>query len=476
MDNKLKLNSAHKVPLDTILSYAGIGVFHIPVFILACGGYFAFCCEIMLYLFLSVELPAYWSLSNLQFAILPATSGFVNIMGGWIVGGLSDYIGRKWPFIVCTTLIAAFGLGSAFAQSFWVFLSVRSFVSFGIGGSCTCIFPFLVEYLPVENRGKAMTSMTFCGALGACFAGGFAWWLIPSYPGRGWRYLTIACAIPNIIVALVRLIFPYDTPMYLLHTGKNVKLKKLIHAMLWCNRKQFDRDFGVDFKSVQIVATLQQVGKESSPQENRGSCCRFWDAGPLRTLKLFRRQHAFKTVVITILWMCLATGYWGSSLFIPQYFLRVGVNPYFTVFVSFVAELPGIALLSIIIDWPRIGRINAIRAYSFLTAIFLIVFTFARDLIATSVFSVFTYFSMVPLYAVMFTYVPEAYPTDLRSTVTGYSVFVSSLPNIATPFLSGYLAANTIVWLYPLVWSCVFMVMFLASLCLRYETAGRSLD
>lgn len=477
-NSKRNGDPTNKVSLDMLLNYAGLGKFHIPVFIIGCGGYFAFCCEIMLYMFLSAKLPHLWNLSNLQFAILPASSGIVNIIGGWTVGGLSDFLGRKWPFTVCTTLIAAFGLGSSFAQSFWVFLSVRAFVSFGIGGSCTCVFPFLLEYLPVSNRGKAMTSMTFCGALGACFAGGFAWWLIPTYPDNGWRYLTIACAVPNIFIIAVMLFFPYDTPQYLLHARKEDKLKRVIRTLLWCNGKKFHSDFGMDFDSVRIVRNIQQldVEKEEMSIEVKGRCCRFWDVGPLRALRLFGRPHTFKTIVITILWLCLATGYWGSSLFIPQYFLKIGVDPYFTIFVSFVAELPGIALLSIIIDWPRVGRINTIRAYSFLTAIFMIVFTFVRNLIVTSVFSVFVYFSMVPLYAVMYTYVPEAYPTQLRSTVVGYSVFASSIPNIVTPFLSGYLAANTIVWLYPLVWSCVFGVMFLTSLCLRHKTVGRNLD
>ena len=476
------LSGVKEVTLDTLLDYIGMGPLHVAVFLLTCGGYFAFCTEIMLYIFLSSKLPEYFSVSDLQYAILPASSNLCNIIGGWSVGAFSDHFGRKWPFALLVGLIFGFGLGSAFSPSFWVFLAVRSFVSFSIGGVITCLFPTLLEFLPVKNRGRTMSCIMLCGALGACCTAGLAWWLIPTYPVNGWRYLTIACAVPNFFIFVLRVVFPFESPRFLLHAGKQRQLKKVIRAMLWCNRKNFLRDFEADLNMVRIVEHLPNIGEtdeisfEDKMHESKSPSQHACTKGPLKVLQLFTKAHRWKTLPLTVVSVCMSVGFWGISLFIPQYFTRVGIDPYFTAFVSFLAELPGIALVAIITDWPKVGRLNTMRVFSFMAAVSLIVLTFGNNVVVRSVCSIFVYFTLPALYAVVYTYVSEAYPTAVRSSAASYIVFTTCFPGTFSPFISGYLASNSIVWLYPLVWSCVVAVMFLASLCLRYETAGRSTD
>ena len=459
-----------EVTLDSLMDYIGLGPFHVCVFLLTCGGYFAFCTEIMLYIFLSSKLPEQFGVSNLQYAVLPASSNICNILGGWTVGAISDHFGRKWPYAFFMALIFGFGLGSAFSPSFWVFIAIRAFVSYSIGGVIACLFPTVLEFLPTKNRGSTMTCVTLCGALGSCCTAGLAWWLIPTYPIHGWRYLTIACAIPTFFVLLIRIVFPFESPKFLLHTDKQQQLRQVIRAMLWCHRKKFCQDFGVDFESVKIVKHVQN-GKAPAPSSKLT-----WTKGPLKVLELFTKRHRWKTLPLTVAAVCMSVAFWGTSLFIPQYFIRVGVDPYFTTFVSFLAEIPGISLVAIVTDWPKVGRLNTMRVYSFLGAVSLLVLTFGDNVVVKSVCSIFVYFSLPPLYSVVYTYVSEAYPTAVRASATSYVIFATCFPGTVSPFLSGYLASNSLVWLYPLMWSCVMAVMFVASLCLRYETAGRSTD
>ena len=471
-----------EVTLDSVIDYIGLGPFHVCVFLLTCGGYFAFCTEIMLYIFLSSKLPEQFGISNVEYAILPASSNVCNILGGWSVGAISDHFGRKWPYAFFVALIFGFGLGSAFSPSFWVFLGIRAFVSYSIGGVITCLFPTLLEFLPTKNRGSTMTCVTLCGALGSCCTAGMAWWLIPAYPVNGWRYLTIACAVPTFFIFVIRIVFPFESPKFLLHAGKEQQLRQVIRAMLWCHRKNFCEDFGVDLETVRIVKHTQNYESDEICMENevhvktQPASQHTWARGPLKILELFTKPHRWKTLPLTVAAVCMSVAFWGTSLFIPQYFTRVGIDPYFTTFVSFLAQLPGIALVAIITDWPKVGRLNTMRMYSFLGALFLLVLAFGDNVVVKSVCSVFVYFSLPPLYAVVYTYVSEAYPTAVRASATSYVVLATCFPGTVSPFISGYLASNSLVWLYPLMWSCVMAVMFVASLCLRYETAGRSTD
>lgn len=62
-----------------------------------------------------------------------------------------------------------------------------------------------------------MVVITLCGALGAAFAAGVAWVLLPRF---GWRYFVGACAIPACMVLGYRLWFSYESPRYLYISGQ----------------------------------------------------------------------------------------------------------------------------------------------------------------------------------------------------------------------------------------------------------------
>lgn len=62
---------------------------------------------------------------------------------------------------------------------------LRDLVSVSVEGAIVVLYPTLVEFLPVRNRGKVMILVTLVQAVGACVTGGLAWWLIPTYPERG---------------------------------------------------------------------------------------------------------------------------------------------------------------------------------------------------------------------------------------------------------------------------------------------------
>ncbi len=93
--------------------------------------------------------------------------------------------GRVWPYVIVLLQIAVFGLASAFSTSFAMLVILRDLVSVSVEGAIVVLYPTLVEFLPVRNRGKVMMLVTLVQAVGTCITGGLAWWLLPTYPEKG---------------------------------------------------------------------------------------------------------------------------------------------------------------------------------------------------------------------------------------------------------------------------------------------------
>ena len=98
-----------------------------------------------------------------------------------------------------------------------------------------------------------------------------------------------------------------------------------------------------------------------------------------------------------------------------------------------------------------------------------------RNQVATPVLTVFLYFGMVPQISVLFTYMSEIYPTDIRTTAITLFNCLSALFDIAVPYFSGYLSDVSVHWVYPTVWGAFFLFQFVVSLFLKRETLGQNL-
>jgi len=120
--------------LDELLSNLRFGYFHIKVVILTCGAYLAACSEMMLIVFLSKPLKDEWELNDMMFPVLPFCSGIIGFIASFVFGSLSDRIGRQKPLLIAISMLAVFGVASAFAPTFWSFIVLRALVSCGTSG------------------------------------------------------------------------------------------------------------------------------------------------------------------------------------------------------------------------------------------------------------------------------------------------------------------------------------------------------
>lgn len=144
-----KHNDRKITTLDDLISNIKFGSLHLKMLITTGGAYFAVCAEIVMVVFLSDLVKKEWNLDKFIFPLLPLGSGIGGILGECTFGIFSDKFGRKWPFAIAVSLVALFGIASAFAPSFMVLVVLRSCVSVGNGAVSSIVFVYLLGTLPI---------------------------------------------------------------------------------------------------------------------------------------------------------------------------------------------------------------------------------------------------------------------------------------------------------------------------------------
>lgn len=447
-----------RVKVDDILNFIGFGPFQVVAYLMVGLTYMAFGFETLLFAFISLKVQEEWSITPVEYANLPALTCLFNILGGVVLSYLSDHYSRVWPYALSVGMIAVGGLASAFAPDYVTFLLLRFFASFGVMGVPILAYPVLIEFLPVRNRGRVLVLVTLLSALAACASGGLAWWLIPSYPLLGWRYFTAAIALPSFVAAAGRLLFSYESPRFLISQGKFAQARRVLAAMARANGKKLS-------DCLPENVPLEDMVIPDSDSRDRGSSLP-------KLFAIFSRVYIRRTLCLSAVYVCLTAGYYCTTVFLPTLLTQLDLNPYFVSFVSILGQVPGIFLISMLTEWPRVGRLHTLRFMTFFTVVFFVLFAFVQSSVSIPVFGIMIYFFMVPMLPLMYTVLAESYPTEIRAQALNFFNTLSAIFSLGLPFLAGYIVEQGVPWLFPSMVAALFAIQLVAAVILNHETHG----
>jgi MFS family permease len=316
-------------------------------------------------------------------------------MLGWAIGGfcfgiLGDRWGRAKTMMLTVLLYSAFTGLSALSQQFWDFSLYRFLTGLGVGGEFAAGVTLVAEVMPASARAHALGLLQSFGAVGNIIGSLLSFVVLP----LGWRWMFVVGVLPALLVAAV--------------------FRKIAEPEAW---------------------------RRARAMESREA-----QKGGLSDLFLHPRWRRNTLVGLTLA-ISGVVGLWGVSLWIPELIREALINA------SPESKSRYVSLGALLQDT---GAFFGIYAFTLLTARIGRRPAFAISFIAALAATVLTFSSlhepaqilwMIPLlgFATMLViggyaiYLPELYPTRLRSSGVGFTYNAGRIIAALGPFLLGSL-------------------------------------
>nr|XP_033787616.1 solute carrier family 22 member 13-like [Geotrypetes seraphini] len=323
------------------------------------------------------------------------------LIGGLVLGPLSDRVGRR-PIILLSLLLQfAFGVGAAFVQDFYIYTTLRCIMGIGIAGLLMNNLVLVTEWVGVAQRARASIVSHLFFAFGLMALAGLA------YVIRNWRFLLLAGSLPLALVFSYIWIIP-ESARWLLTQGENEKAKKILQKAASINKRTIAEEM-----------LLQLMEEKKSPSENM--------------LDLFRSKRLRKiTLISCYLWFANSLVYYGLSLNVGSF----GLDIYLTQLVFGVVEV--LARVEAIFILGRYSRKKCQAACLLLSGIACLAITvIPKDLpVVTTVLAVIGKLSIACSFSISYVYTAELFPTVVRQNGVGLSSVSARFSGIIAPLVS----------------------------------------
>ncbi|KAG0093337.1 hypothetical protein BGZ92_006203 [Podila epicladia] len=461
------------------------------------------------------------------------------MFGAMFWGMLADAYGRKQAFNLTLIVTTLFGVAASFANSYWLLCLLILGLGFGVGGNMPVDGALFLEFTPKKNQYLlTFLSIFFSfGAVSTALLGYFL--LPPyscedpvpgGCQGKGWRYMLLsmgACTF-SMVVGRVLLFRMEESPKFLLNHNRHQEAAMVLTRIFHVNHK----DIHSDSFEENIETLTTRFTKPNSPGNTSGESSSESDSGgasptefnalrrppshlrqlsnggssihetkyhPLslhkyrnkwyrkyrtavnRLKPLLEPKFRVSTILIWIIWAMVAFAYTAFNVFYPKFLQehgQGGKQPLHVVYrdtlIYAAAGVPGSVLATFMIE-GRLGRRYTMAISTFGTAIATILFAVLSDHTALTIFSAILSLLSTLNYAVLYSYTPEVFPSDIRGTACGVAAAMSRLAGILSPLLMGYLLSiNTSIPLY--VSFAAFAISGVLMCFLPIETRGRAAE
>ena len=352
-----------------------------------------------------------WSLNNTQRASISSLVFLGQILGGTVLGPISDRFGRKKAFLISCFLIVTFGLLSGFVQTFDQLLVTRLVVGFGLGG-VTVPFDLLAEFIPAVDRAKYLLYIEYFWTIGSVFVASIAWIALDKI---GWRMLVIIVAAPVTLCAMVSIFYLPESPRWLLVKGRVKEAETIVsNAALAGGVKLVAVDPGIRLRLDGYSDSMNKIG-DSTRTDNTNSITTLQSptksvnidsdnilalAEKSTLVELLGTPALRRTsLLLWIIWTSFGFTYYGLILLVTKInsdqvenISSTSINgtlcqfDYLDIFLSASVEFFGVLLTVLLIDrWGRVktqSSMYLLQGVSFLFLSFLLPFPQAVTLVA----------------------------------------------------------------------------------------------
>lgn len=324
--------------------------------------------------------------------------------GGIISGYLSDKFGRKTMLFISAVLQTIFGLALYFANSFELYLILRTLLGL-VSVSVTYAGLILaIEYVDGKWRTIAGMYNLFPLPISYMMISGIA------YLTQDYQKLQLCIGFPGIFLCFLWFVVP-ESPRWLLCKGRVTEVKKIIEKAAAFNKRHLPDNYE----------------KILTPPVQEESTHDFWC--------LFRSRYLRRiTICFLLIWFTMNLVYYGLILNMNTF----GGNVYLNSALAGLVEIPAIAIAMYIImkvgkKWLFCGTLVCAGISCLCAAL-----SEGQDdiLWLKITFLMIGKFTISAGNTIMPVYTAELYPTAIRNVGVGACNVAAGLALILTPYLS----------------------------------------
>lgn len=359
-----------------------------------------------------------FNLSTAQAGLLASTSFLGMVVGAAASGMLADRFGRKpvfqWSIVIwgvasylCSTASSAETLGI-----------YRLLLGFGMGMEFPIAQAVLSELVPARARGRYVALMDGFWPIGFVSAGVLSYVMLPL---GGWRSVFVALAVPAVFVLAVRRLVP-ESPRWLEHAGRLDEADRVLE--------------GIEAKVMKSLNVTSLPAPHRLPTDPSVSVRQ----GPFRTL--WSSAYRRRTAMVWSLWFFALLGFYGLSTWLGALMQQAGYavtkSVLYTVVIS-LAGIPGFLMSAWLVErWGRkptciaslLGSGAMAYAYGHAAAA-------SAGIELVIGFGLAMQFFLFAMWAVLYAYTPELYPTGARATGSGWASAIGRVGSLLGPYIVG---------------------------------------
>ncbi|MDV8023931.1 MFS transporter [Rhodococcus sp. IEGM 1330] len=427
------------------------------IFIIGGLGYMFDAWDVALNGFLTPLLGSYWDLSQAERGLV-ATGNLIGMAVGAVVWGtIADRVGRKRAFSLTLLIFALFSVLGAFAPSFEIFIILRFLAGFGLGGCIPVDYALVSEFSPRRIRGKILSAMDVWWPIGATICGVVATLLVPIDGDVRWRYMLLFMVLPALLLFWVRRGIP-ESPIYLAKVGREAEARAVIDDMVTRTGSE-----AVEYVIVADTAPKGPGGMKAA----------------LTQLKAVWRYSPRITAAAWMLFVSIMLLYYAALSWMPSILRAEGYGE----FAAFAGTtlMTGVGIIGVLTSAFIVeifGRKWVIGLSGPIAGSALVMFAVMLDIQSAALIWLGIFGFVIQLtIPVLYCYVSELYPTNIRASGFGYASSVSRVATGFAPLLFG-----SVMWPIlglPLTFGIVTAFVLFAVIWMAYfapETKGRELD
>lgn len=391
-----------------------------------------------------------WNISVGAIGTITGAS-FLGMFVGSVVGGrIADRFGRKRTIIGATLFFSFFSLISAASVSVYDLAVYRVLTGVGLATMTVVVLTYVSEMFPQAKRGRSQTLITAISLIGIPIMAWVARLIVPLGPEM-WRWIFIlgGIGIPLVIATINRL---PESVRWLEQRGQSEKAEHIVVQIEEQARKKIAG-------GLPPIVPKPTVVSSSKPTE------------------LLSAHYRKRTIVLAIVMALALSSFYGYNSWIPTLLTEHGFDTHqslvYTSLMS-LAAVPGALLALFFID--RINRRTASFMVSTAVACLMLIVGFSDNttlLVASGTLVTMLLQTGTPI---MYTYMPEIFPTNLRALGTGLGNGVGRIAVFGTSFL---IAAILSTFGFTAVFIYLAAASLLAGLIMRFfgeRTKGRTLE